>query len=390
MLNADMLNDAYEVADSRHGDGRTIADAHRGHEGRQTRARHTPAPKKVKHDQVIFLASQLSIMVDTGVPLDEALDSIAEQTDHSGLKVLVTDISERVKGGNEFSGALESHPKIFDTLFISLMRASEASGTMGEMLVRASDYMESERETRKRVKGAMIYPASMMSFCVLVVIGLMVFILPRFEKIYAGKGATLPLPTRILMGISAALIDYWPFIIAGLAGLITAAVLYFRSPGGKMLLDKLRISMPIIGPMYRKACLARSLRTLATMVSSGVSMLEGLAITATAAGNYYYRKIWTDLAESVKEGSNLADPLYESKLIPRTVSQMISAGEKTGRLGMVMERIARHCEEDLKIAVKAITMMIEPIMIIVMGLIVGGIAMALLLPVFSIAKVMTK
>ena len=385
-----MPDNAYQVADGPHGGGGTIVDAHGGHEDGRPHARYTAAPKKVKHDQVIFLASQLSIMVDTGVPLDEALDSIAEQTDHTGLRALVADVSERVKGGSEFSSALESHPKVFDTLFISLMRASEASGTMGQMLTRASDYMESERETRKRVKGAMIYPASMMSFCVLVVIGLMVFILPRFEKIYAGKGAALPLPTRVLMGISSGLINYWMFIIAGLAGVITAAVLYFRNPAGKMMLDKLRITMPIIGPMYRKACLARSLRTLATMVSSGVSMLEGLAITATAAGNYYYGKIWTDLAESVKEGSNLADPLYESALIPRTVSQMISAGEKTGRLGMVMDRVADHCESDLKIAVKAITMMIEPIMIIVMGLIVGGIAMALLLPVFSIAKVMTK
>lgn len=385
-----MLDDAYQVADGLRGNERSIVDARRGYGGGRMRARHIPAPKRVKHDQVIFLASQLAIMVDTGVPLDEALDSIAEQTDHSGLKVLVTDISDRVKGGAEFSGALESHPKIFDTLFISLMRASEASGTMGQMLVRASDYMESQRETRKRVKGAMIYPACMMGFCVLVVIGLMAFVLPRFEKIYAGKGAALPLPTRVLMGISAALIAYWPFIIVGLAGLITAGALYFRSPGGKMLLDKLRITIPIIGPMYRKACLARSLRTLATMVSSGVSMLEGLAITATAAGNHYYYKIWMDLAESVKEGSNLADPLYESDLIPRTVSQMISAGERTGKLGTVMDRIARHCEDDLKIAVKTITIMIEPIMIIIMGLIVGGIAMALLLPVFSIAKVMTK
>ena len=346
-------------------------------------------PSRVKRDQVVFLATQLAIMVDTGVPLDEALDSIADQTEHSGLKVLVADLSEQVKGGVEFSAALESHPKAFDNLFVSLMRAGEASGTMGQMLVRASQYMESEREIRKRIKGAMAYPVCMMGFCVLVVIGLMIFILPRFQRIYAGKGAVLPLPTRVLLATSFAMITYWPFILGGLGALITAAMFYFRSEGGRLFLDKVRITAPIIGPMYRKACLARSLRTMATMVSSGVSMLDGLAITAQAAGNCFFARVWTDLAESVKEGSSLSEPLFSCDLIPRTVSQMVAAGERAGKLGPVMDRIAGFCEDDLKVAVKTVTMMIEPIMIVVMGLVVGGIALALLLPVFSIAKVMT-
>ena len=346
--------------------------------------------QKVRRNDVIFFATQLAIMVDTGVPLDEGLDAIAEQSEHTGLKALVRDLSDQVKAGTDFSSALESHPKIFDALFIALMRASEASGTMGQMLMRASEYMQAQRETRKRVKGAMIYPACMLGFCLVVVICLMIFILPRFEKIYAGKGAVLPVPTQVLLGISAGLIAYWPLLLAGLIALVVGAHLYLKTDGGRILLHKTLINVPVIGPMCRKACLARSLRTMATMVSSGVGLLDGLAITAQAAGNHFYATLWNELAQSVREGSGLAETLFSYKLIPRTITQMIDAGERTGRLAEVMDRIAGFVEEDLKVAIKTITSMIEPAMIIVMGIVVGGIALALLLPVFSISKVVAQ
>jgi len=346
--------------------------------------------KKVKKDDIIFFAAQLAVMVDTGVPLAEALDAIADGTDHAGMKALVGQLSGEVKSGTEFSAALEKHPKVFSTLFISLMRASEASGTMGPMLQRVSDYLTSERDTRKKIKGAMIYPACMLSFCVLVVVALLIFVLPRFEKIYAGKGATLPAPTRILLGMSNGLVNYWPFVLIGLIGTVTGLYFYIKSEGGRLLLDKLRITTPLIGTMYRKACLARSLRTMATMVSTGVSMLDGLEITAEVAGNHYYAEIWRGLASRVTEGSTLSEELMFCKLVPRTITQMIAAGERTGKLDVVMNRVADYCEGDLGVAVKSITSMIEPVMIIVMGLLVGGIAMALLLPIFSISKVVAE
>ncbi|MCK4601648.1 MAG: type II secretion system F family protein, partial [Phycisphaerae bacterium] len=217
-----------------------------------------------------------------------------------------------------------------------------------------------------------------------------VFVLPRFEKIYAGKGAALPLPTRILLGLSAGILSYWPFILGGLTALCVGGYLYLRTPGGKKFLDWVRINMPIIGSMYRKACLARSLRTMATMISTGVSILEGLAITAQVAGNYFYSNIWLGLSQRVQEGSTLSEQLFQCPLVPRSLSQMIAAGERTGRLATVMERVAGFCEDDLKVAVKTVTQMIEPVMIIMMGLIIGGIAMALLLPVFSVSKMMAK
>lgn len=343
--------------------------------------------KKIKRDDVIYFATQLAVMVDTGVTLTEALDSIAQQSEHPGMKALLQEVSEDVKAGVEFSTALEKHQKVFGTLFVSLMRASEASGTMGQMLQRVSEYLEQERETIKRIKGAMTYPLCMLSFCVVIVICLLIFVLPRFEKIYAGKSAILPAPTRALLTLSHVLVDYWPYIIVSVIGSAVGLYFYLRTPAGKSMMDSLRIRIPLLGPLYRKACLARSLRSMATMVSSGVSMLEGLDITSRVAGNEEYCKMWDDVSERVKEGCGLSDQLYECDLIPRNIAQMIDAGERTGKLGTVMNRVAKFCEDDLKVAVSTLTSMIEPIMIVIMGLIVGGIAMALLLPVFRLSKV---
>ena len=385
-LVADGLNEASQQLRK---EGKTIVDLHedRGAFQQNSAAR---GKKKVGRDDVIYFATQLSVMVDTGVPISDALDSISQQTDNAGLQKVVQAVCEDVKGGVEFSAALERHPKIFGKLFVALMRASEASGTMGTMLARLSEYLEQERDIRKKIKGAMTYPFFMLSFCVIVVVLLLVFILPRFEKIYASKAATLPGPTRILLGISNGLVNYWPMVLVAVAGLAVGGFFYCRTPAGMMLLDLIRIKMPILGPMYRRACLARSLRTMATMVSTGVGMLEGLDITAQVAGNVYYSKVWKQVADGVKEGSMLSDQLANCPLMPRTVTQMISAGERTGKLGPVMNRVAAFCENDLAVSVKTVTNLIEPAMIMIMGLLVGSVALALLMPIFSISKVVAR
>ena len=381
-----MANDLDEASRLLRKEGKTIVSLN---EDRGSTAGASTARRRrggVKRDDVIFMATQLAVMVDTGVPLSESLDAIAEQST-DGMKVVMEDVADAVKGGMEFSSALERHPKVFGKLFVAMMRASEASGTMGTMLQRVSDYLQQERDTIRKIKGAMTYPLCMLVFCMLVVVSVLVFILPKFDKIYADKGAALPLPTLILLNLSKGIINYWPIILVALAGAVVGGIYYFRSRSGQILLDGMRINAPVLGPMFRKAYLARSLRTMSTMVTTGVSMLEGLGIAAQVAGNYYFSKIWHDLAERVKEGSTLSDQLSTCKLVPRTVSQTISAGEKTGKLGTVMNRVAGFCEDDLNVAVKTVTSMIEPMMIIVMGLLVGGIAIALLLPVMSISKV---
>ncbi len=216
---------------------------------------------------------------------------------------------------------------------------------------------------------------------------MLILVLPKFEKIYAGKAEILPLPTRLLLGLSRGIMENWALIIAGIIMAAIAGWSYVHSESGRLLLDRIRINMPILGKMYRNAYLARSLRSLATMVSSGVSMLEGLAITARVSGNWFYKDVWNSLAEEVEKGSMLADHLSTSPFVPRTISQMIRAGEKTGHLAGVLDRCAEFCEDELKASIKTVTSMIEPLMIIVMGLVIGGIAIALLLPVFGISRV---
>jgi type IV pilus assembly protein PilC len=232
----------------------------------------------------------------------------------------------------------------------------------------------------------MLYPACMLGFCVLAITGLMVFILPRVEKIYAGKAA-LPVPTQVLIGISHFMTGYWYLILAALIGAVVGAYYYFRTPGGRVVLDNIKISVPVLGPMYRKACLARSLRTMATMVSSGVDMLDALDITAKVAGNDSYSRIWRHLSGRVQEGAGLSDELLTFKLVPRTLTQMMASGEKTGRLGEVMERVAKFCEDDLNVSIKSVITLIDPALLILLGVLVVGNAMALLLPVFSMSKV---
>ncbi|MHC4985536.1 MAG: type II secretion system F family protein [Planctomycetota bacterium] len=368
-----------------HGAGKTVMAL----EAQVSAARGQGTLKKVRSDDIIFFANQLAVMVDTGVPLSEALDAISSSTDHSGLQVIVEDLSTQVKSGVEFSAALERYPKVFSELFTSLIRASEVSGTMGTMLQRVSSYLGEMRETRKQVKGAMVYPVCMLSFCILVVVGLLVFVLPRFEGIYSGKGALLPAPTRALLALSKGMMAYWPMILGGLGATIVGVVVYLKTASGKEMKDRIAISLPVIGPMVRKACLARSLRTMSTMVSSGVAMLQGLEITARVSGNTFYRRVGSNLAERVSEGASLATHLFDTPLIPRTTAQMIDAGERTGKLGVVMDRVAEFCEDDLRTTIKAVTSLIEPVMIIVMGILVGGIAMALLLPIFKMSTMMS-
>jgi type IV pilus assembly protein PilC len=384
-------NDLAEASRMLRREGKTIVSLVRGDEGESAQQGFgLGGRKKVKRDDVIFFASQLAVMVDAGVPVADALDCIAAGTKDQGLKETVEDLSNQVKGGVEFSAALDSHPRAFSKLFVALMRASEASGTMGSMLQRLSEYLEQDRDTRKKIKGAMTYPVCMLCFCVLVVTGLLIFVLPRFQKIYAGKGALLPLPTRILLGLSGGIIAYWPFILGGLVIMGAGIYLFARSRQGRIFLDRLRINLPIVGPMARKACLTRSLRTMATMVSTGVSILEGLQLTAEVSGNYFYANMWTELAKGAEEGLSLSQQLTGYELVPAPITQVIAAGERTGQLAPVMNRAAGFCENDLRTAVKAATDMVEPIMIVVMGAIVGGIAMSLLLPIFTISRVMAR
>ena len=344
--------------------------------------------KRVKPYDVILFASQMSVMVDTGVSITEALSGIIEQTASPAFRTVLQKVLADVETGTPFSTALAKHPQAFKPLFVNLVRASEASGKLGSMLERCAAYLTSQRETRKKVVGAMIYPTFLMGMSIAVVVFLLVYLMPKFTGIYAGKEQMLPAPTMILMAVSGWLATNWMWWSSGALFIIGALVLYLRSRAGVRSLHWLTLHTPLVGRMLHKTYLVRSLRTLGTLIGSGVSMLDSVGITRAVVGNRYFQDIWDEVDTRVQGGEQLSIPLLETRLVPRSVTQMIRAGERSGHLAEVLDRISTFLEHDLDQTIKRLTQMIEPIMIFIMGAIVGSIVIALLLPIFTISRVM--
>ncbi len=329
-------------------------------------------------------------MVDTGVPLSDALHSLAEQTFSDTFVAVLKSIDQDVTGGKDFSSTLERFPRIFPKYYVSLVRASEISGTMGTMLRKLADYLMSQREMAKKVKGALIYPGFMFIMSVSVTIFLLTAVLPKFTAIFSQRKAALPMPTQVLMAISQSLLSYWYLWVAGAVVVGIFILFLLRTRGGQKLADLIKLRMPIFGGMFHKLYLSRSLSTMGTMISSGVQVLDCLTIVKDVAGNHYYEKLWEEVRIKVQNGSQLSEPLLKSTLMPKSVAQMIHSGEKTGELPNVLNRISAYMEEDLRTAIKTATQFIEPVMIGLMGIMIGGVAIAMLMPILTISKVMAQ
>jgi type IV pilus assembly protein PilC len=377
-------------------EGKYVLDIKPARAGAHAESAGGPAPvvatksTRVSREELINFTMQLSVMVDTGVPLSDALHALSEQAFTEPFVAVLKSVVTDVTGGKDISTTFERFPKVFPHYYISLVRASELSGTMGPMLRKLADYLVSQRETAKKVKGAMIYPSFMMVMSIGVTIFLLTVILPKFTAIFASRKAALPMPTQVLMAISHSLIGYWYLWIVG--GLLAAigGFLFFRTPKGQRAADSIKLKLPIFGPMFHKLYLSRSLSTMGTMISSGVQLLDCLGIVKDVAGNVHYQEMWEDVRLKVQNGAQLSEPLLKSTLIPKSIAQMISSGEKTGELPNVLNRISSYMEEDLRTAIKTATQFIEPVMIGMMGLLIGGVAIAMLMPILTISKVMAQ
>lgn len=343
-------------------------------------------PRRVRLGDVIFVTSQLAVMVDTGINVSIALGSIAEQESNPAMKTVLLELRARVEGGEDLSTALSRHPLHFDKTYIALIKAAEQTGRLGEMLDTVATYLRSQLETRQKVRAAMAYPTIMAVLAVGVTIFLLTYILPKFEPLFTKKGVKLPAPTIVMMAASNVLIDYWPAWIALAVGLVLTWFFGRRTPAGRKVIDWLLISMPIVGPMCRKVIISRSLRTLGTMVASGVSMLEAIRLTAEVAGNFYYEQVWLRVLEEITQGNRIVESLRHEKLMPPTLVQMIGAGEETGKLDTVLARVSGYYDREVETSLKATTSLIEPLMICAMGFIVGGIALGLLMPIFQLSR----
>lgn len=346
--------------------------------------------KRIKREEVVTFAHQMAMMVDTGVPLSEALFCVSEQASNESFAYILRQVSQRVAQGGDLSSALGEHPKVFPQVMVSLIRASELSGTMGQMLDRISSYLSKELATARKVRSALMYPAVMLVMVLGVTIFLLTFVLPRFAAIYADRGATLPLPTRILMGMSGFVQDHYLGIIGGVVATAVGLYFFLRSEAGRRTMDTVKLNVPVLGGVFRQLYVTRSCRTMGTMLNAGVPILDMIAIVKQVTQNCHYEALWDETHNLLTRGGQLSDALKNTDLFPKSVSQMISSGEKAGRLGATLEKIAGFTEEEFDNRVKAATQYIEPAMVVTMGSIIGFVAIALLLPIFTMGKVMSS
>jgi type IV pilus assembly protein PilC len=343
-------------------------------------------PRWVSKKDIIYVTNQLAIMVDTGITLSSALGGIVDQEPNPSLRKILADLKASVEGGADFSAALASYPKLFDKTYVALVKASEATGTLGNMLERIADYLRKEVETRGRVRAAMAYPLVMMTLACGVTIFLLTYVLPKFTPLFKSKKIDLPRPTWLMMAVSDALLGYWYLWLAGLVLAVAGFLFGRRTEPGRRMLDFVKIHLPIVGSMFRKVILSRSIRTLGTMLQSGVPFLDSIRLAGEVSGNVHYEELWQKVLEEVSGGRRICEVLTGNPLFPRVLVQMIAAGEETGKLDKVLEKVSSYYDREVEISIKAATSLIEPIMICVMGVVVGTIGLAVLLPIFSLSR----
>ena len=342
---------------------------------------------KPTQKHVLDFTTQLAVMMRAGINLRSALEGIGDQTSHAGFRRVIQSLRTDVESGKQFSDAIAKHSKLFGPLYYNMVRASEMSGSFADMLDRIAGYIGQQIETRKMVVGASIYPAVIGIMAMAVTIFLLTFVLPKFYAVFEGKEAVLPWATTFLMNLSKFIIAQWPILLAGLVGVLVAMIVAVKTPVGRFWLDTVKLKAPVLRTMFKALYISRSLQTMGQLINAGVPMLDTLAITGQISGNKLFEGMWQRVHSSVRQGKKIALPLLKDKLLPKSVVQMISAGEESGKLGEVLDQISAYYAKQLKDAIKAVTGLIEPIMILIMGTIVGFIAMAIILPIFKMSQI---
>jgi type II secretory pathway component PulF len=337
---------------------------------------------------VLNFTNQLSVMVKAGIALPDAMESIAVQVENKKFRKIIFDLKSRIEAGESFSQALARYPDVFGYLYINMIAAAELSGSLSMMLRKLVDYIDQELQTRSQVIGAMVYPAIIAFMAVTCTTFLLIFVLPRFTQIFAGKEHLLPKPTVIIMAVSGFLKHYWMGVLAGLAVLIGGFIFGITTKVGRFWWDRAKLVIPLMKTLCNSLYIARSLHAMGVLVNAGVPILDTLVITAQVSGNIHYKTMWYTVHKSVKQGKKIAQSFGPKPLLPSSAIQMIRSGEESGNLGQVLEDVSEFYSRQLKNTIKLVTSMIEPIMIVIMGAIVGFIAMAIVLPIFKMSTMM--
>ncbi|MCH8811114.1 MAG: type II secretion system F family protein [Gemmatimonadetes bacterium] len=332
---------------------------------------------------IVIFTRQFATMINSGLPLVQSLDILAEQTENTALAKVLREVLYDVESGHTLAAAIAKHPKVFTELFCNMVAAGEAGGILDTILLRLATFLEKNDALLRKIKGAMVYPSVIFTVAGMAIVILLIFVIPTFQTMFESAGIPLPLPTRIVIGMSAFLQAYWWACLGGIIGGAFALRATYATPGGELAIDRILLSLPIIGDLQRKAAVSRFTRTLGTLVSSGVSILEGLEITAKTAGNRVIHDAIMRSRTSIAGGETIAGPLKESGVFPPMVVQMINVGEQTGGLDTMLTKIADFYDDEVDAAVEVLLAAMEPIMIVVLGVVVGGMIVAMYLPIFD-------
>jgi type IV pilus assembly protein PilC len=355
----------------------------------QAKAGADGAVKKLKARSVpaknlAVFTRQFSVMIDAGLPLVQCLDILGNQEEHKYFSQVILQTRTDVEGGMSLAEAMKRHPKVFDSLFCNMIAAGEAGGILDTILKRLATYIEKAVKLRSQVKSAMVYPVAVIVIAC-VVIGVILWkVIPTFASLFAGLGAELPLPTRIVIALSNNLVRFFPIFVVAFFAIGYGLRTYYATHGGRRVIDGLSLKMPVLGPILRKIAVARFCRTLSTLMSSGVPILDGLDITARTAGNAIIEDAIMTTRKSIERGETIAAPLKETNVFPGMVCQMISVGEATGALDTMLSKIADFYEEEVDVAVEGLLTLLEPVMIAFLGGAVGGIVIAMYMPIFDL------
>jgi type IV pilus assembly protein PilC len=341
-------------------------------------------PKVTRKDVVIF-TRQFSTMIDAGLPLVQGLTVLTDQADNKTFKNILKGITKDVEGGSTLAEALKKHPKVFDDLYVNLVAAGEVGGVLDTVLQRLATYIEKAEKLRSKIKGAMIYPAVVVAIAIIVLSVILIFVIPVFEEMFKSVGSALPLPTQVVVNLSRFVKSNVHYLIGAFILLGVLFRFYRRSVGGRKKTDALLLKLPIFGPLLKKVAVARFTRTLSTMISSGVPILDALEIVAKTSGNVILEEVIYEVRASIAEGQTIAEPLSETGIFPGMVVQMISVGEATGALDTMLEKIADFYDDEVDAAVEALTSMLEPLLMVFLGGTIGGMVIAMYLPIFKMA-----
>lgn len=335
--------------------------------------------------EIVVFTRMFAVMIDAGLPLVQCLEILAGQQENKEFKRILNAVKGDVEGGSTFAESLKKHPQCFDQLYVNLVAAGEVGGILDTILQRLSGFMEKSEKLKGEVKGALTYPIAVIVIALIIVTGLLVFIVPIFEDMFASFGSALPLPTQIVVNMSDALAAHGLKILAGIAATIYGLKQYYKTEKGHYIMDAVFLKLPVMGDLLSKSSVARFTRTLGTMMSSGVPILEALEIVAKTAGNKVIEGAVMKARDALSEGKTLAEPLADTGVFPGMVTQMISVGESTGAMDAMLNKIADFYEDEVDAAVKTLTALIEPLLMAFLGVVVGGLVIALYLPIFSLA-----